>query len=77
MRFKELLPSILAVVVTLGFFIMLGIVVFHTEPAGNEQFLNILFGILAAKFASVIDYHFGSSSGSAAKTQILADQAKK
>lgn len=35
----------------------------------------ILVGQLAAKFSTVVDYHYGSSEGSARKDQIAADKS--
>lgn len=63
--------SIVAIIVTLGFFVMLGVVL-----AGNKAELGeagiMLLGTLAASFGAVINYYLGSSSGSTAKTQQLA-----
>jgi hypothetical protein len=36
----------------------------------------VLVGQLGAKFGTVVDYHFGSSAGSAAKDQTLSEKGK-
>ena len=39
--------------------------------------LLILIGSLGAAFGAVVNYYFGSSSGSAAKNQLLADKGNE
>lgn len=41
-------------------------------PTGAREPLLILIGALAAAFGAVVNYWFGSSSGSAAKSELLA-----
>jgi len=49
------------------------IALYHVEPpAGAREPLFILIGALAAAFGSVVSFFFGSSSGSAEKSQLLA-----
>ncbi|MEG2173445.1 MAG: hypothetical protein RRY29_09325 [Desulfovibrionaceae bacterium] len=68
--------SIVAIIVTLGFFVMLGVVL-----AGNKAELGeagiMLLGTLAASFGAVINYYLGSSSGSTAKSQQIATLKEK
>jgi hypothetical protein len=33
--------------------------------------INVLLGVIIAKYGSIIDYFFGSSSGSAAKSSVI------
>lgn len=63
---------IVSVIVILGFFFTLYMVMTKTLPANAETILNMLVGVLAAGFASVIAYWIGSSAGSAVKTEHLA-----
>lgn len=37
----------------------------------------VLIGQLSAKCGTVVDYHYGSSAGSAAKNQAVTDPTKK
>lgn len=41
-----------------------------------EKLALIVIGQLSMKFGTVVDYHYGSSAGSAAKDQVAADTAR-
>ena len=60
-------PRILALLITLGFFGMLGIVCFHQLPAGTQDAAMLLLGALGASWTSVVAYYFGSSAGSSTR----------
>ena len=68
---KELYMYILASVIVVGFFVLTGILMFVTLPAGSNNVVNLLFGGLVAGFATVLNYFFGSSKSSADKTALL------
>lgn len=68
-------PQILAVALTVGFFSLLLLMAFHALPDGNTTLLNIMFGSLSAAFGSVMNFYFGSSRASDAKTDIIATMA--
>lgn len=62
-----------------GGFVAVCILVLHggmIEPSMKELGL-IIVGQLSMKFGTVIDYHYGSSSGSASKEQALVDASKR
>lgn len=61
MAVQDITPRVLALVVTVGFFGLLGFLVFHEAPAGSRDILNIMIGALGAGFGSVLGYYFGSS----------------
>lgn len=65
------LSVFLAVVTTIGFFLMLGLMFFHPIPEASRSVIEILFGAVATAFGTIIGYHFGSSSGSAKKTDAM------
>jgi len=48
------------------------LLIFNESPLGNRDLLNILLGALMASFGNVVNYFYGSSAGSAAKTEIMA-----
>lgn len=68
---------ILAAIVVSGFFALLYFFVFVGIPVQNESLLNIAVGALIGSFTSVVGYFFGSSAGSANKTDIMAKQPEE
>ena len=67
---------ILAAAIVVGFFVLLYIFVFYGIPVQNEALLNITCGALIGSFTTVVGYFFGSSAGSANKTDIMAKDIK-
>jgi len=68
---KDWMPKALGLLITVGFFGMLYWMMRHEVPIGNKDMLNILLGALGSAWIGVCGYYFGSSAGSAAKTEIL------
>lgn len=68
---KDWTPRILASGVTVGFFSLLFYLLKWAPPEGNKDVLNILFGSLGTAWIAVMNYYFGSSSGSQSKTDLL------
>jgi hypothetical protein len=68
---KDVTPSILAYVLTLGFFGLLALMVFHDVPAANDAAVNILLGALGTGWIQSMAYYFGSSAGSRTKDAML------
>lgn len=60
-------PRMLAAVVVLGFFAVLTLMIFNELPPAGRDSLLVLVGALGAAFGAIVNYYFGSSSGSAAK----------
>jgi hypothetical protein len=58
----------LAILITLGFFAVIGFMLLNNIPVQGHDVLLVMLGGLATAFAGVVAYYFGSSSGSAAKT---------
>lgn len=61
----------IAFVVIAGFFGCIWLVVEREVSGFMRDALLILIGNLAAAFMAVVNYYFGSSSGSAAKNSLL------
>ena len=63
-----------AFVVLVGFFGCIWLVVEREVSGFMRDALLILIGNLAAAFMAVVNYYFGSSSGSAQKNQLLVEK---
>lgn len=66
---------ILSYVVVVGFFGLVGFLMFQDLPEANIGPINQLFGSIATGFGIVLNYFFGSSKSSADKNKIIS--AKK
>jgi len=73
---RDATPTVLAMLVTAGFFGMLSVMAFHDLPVGNRDMLNIMLGSLGAAWVAVVSYYFGSSAGSRAKDLSIEVLAK-
>jgi hypothetical protein len=71
---RDWTPKALAISITLGFFGMLYYLLRHEPPAGSRDILNIMLGSLGSAWIGVVTYYFGSSAGSARKTEIMAEK---
>lgn len=64
---------ILAGLITLGFFVVMGISMYATLPEDNVQIISILIGTLSTGFGMVLQYFFGSSKTSGDKNDKIAN----
>lgn len=53
--------------ITSGFFIMFGMILFKAVPPENKEIFYTGFGLLGGYVASILNFHRGSSAGSAKK----------
>ena len=66
---KSMIPAILAILVTFGFFgILIGLM---TKSFATSEALMIMLGSLGTAWTGIIAYYFGSSAGSQAKDAML------
>ena len=63
---------VLAGVIVVGFFAVMGLLFKFTIPPGSKEIALIMFGVLGAKFGDVCNFFFGSSKSSSDKTQLMA-----
>ena len=68
---KTLPLYILGGLIVVCFFAMCACLIFFTVPAAQAPMVWAFFGILGAAFTAVVQYFYGSSSGSAAKTEMM------
>lgn len=73
---KDIYQYALGGVIVLGFFFLLGGLLYIPVPAANEKSFDIMLGILSAGVGAVIGYFYGSSKGSAEKNDIIANSTQ-
>jgi len=73
---KDWVPKLLAVVITIGFFGILVWMLFHGMPQTGTEALLMMLGALGTAWTGVMNFYFGSSAGSKAKTDALAAKDK-
>lgn len=70
---KDRVPALLALAITVGFFGILLLVVLRGINSNVHDLVTLLLGSLGTAWTGMVTYYFGSSSGSARKTEILAN----
>lgn len=74
---KDRTPSRLAWAVTCGFLTALYLLFIVDLPTTSHDILLILITTLANQWGAIMNYYFGSSTGSAKKTDAIVAQAVK
>lgn len=66
-------PNVIAALVIVGFVAAVTLMLVRPLQISGDaaQILNMLLGILGAKFGDVVSYHIGSSAGSRAKDAVV------
>jgi hypothetical protein len=74
MRHLGKVQAFLAFAVCVGFFAALWLVLKNDVDSSMRDALLILIGNLATCFGAIVNYYFGSSSGSQQKTELLGNK---
>lgn len=69
---RSWVPPLLAGSVTVGFFAILGGMMFGKMSVADNTALTMMLGSLGTAWTGIIAYYFGSSAGSQAKTELLS-----
>lgn len=68
------MPGVLAVVVTLGFFGVVGLMLAGVWKPNDNNALLLLLGSLGTSWGAIVNFYFGSSASSARKDALLVQQ---
>ena len=71
MKTKDIYMYGLGALIVFGFFFILYIIFGKVLPVENKEIGLLVIGALVAKFGDVVNYFFGSSKGSADKTELM------
>jgi len=71
MKTKDVIMYVLGGLITLCFFFVLYLLIFHPMPQENKDVLYLAIGALIGFEGAVVNYFYGSSAGSATKTEML------
>ena len=72
----EIYMYVLGALITIGFFVLLGLLIFKGVPDENKEVLYLVIGALISSFTGVVQFFFGSSKGSKDKTKHLIKQSE-
>ena len=67
------MPGLIASAALAGFFGILTAMIFAKLPPGSEAPLNVMLGALGSLVVAIGNFYFGSSAGSSAKTDLIAN----
>jgi len=74
---KDWVPKVLAIVITLGFFGILIWMLLNGMPKTGTEALLMMLGALGTAWTGVINFYYGSSAGSKAKTDAMNAKGDK
>lgn len=72
MRHTGKVQVALAILAISGFFGLIYLLIYTEPPPGVRDAMLVLVGAVAGGYSTVLNYYFGSSSGSARKDELLA-----
>ena len=68
---KDLYMYILGGLISIGFFFVLVLLIYKPMPADNRDIFYLIVGALISFEGVIINYFYGSSRGSAEKSEII------
>jgi hypothetical protein len=71
-RHWNLAPILLAVIITGGYFASLVFVLTQPVPKESERIIDMMLGTLTTVWIMSVSYFFGTTAGSAKKTELIA-----
>lgn len=71
---QDWVPRMLALLITVGFFGILVWMLVHGMPTSGTEALLMMLGALGTAWTGVINFYYGSSAGSKAKNDIIAQK---
>ena len=72
MQTNDWIPRILALIITVGFFGILIWMLINGMPKNGTEALLMMLGALGTAWTGVVNFYYGSSAGSKAKTDAMA-----
>ena len=69
---QDWIPRVLALLITVGFFGILAYMLLNGMPQSGTEALLMMLGALGTAWTGVINFYYGSSAGSKAKTDAMA-----
>lgn len=70
---RDVTPAVLALALTVGFFGLLGWMMYQAPPTGSRDILNVMLGSLGTGWITMLSYYYGASATAPA----LPDLGKK
>ncbi len=61
---KSRIRLTMAVVLVLGFFGLIGVMLFFPIPVSNSDIIKVLVGFVGGSFVTMVSFYFGDSEGS-------------
>lgn len=71
-NFKEIYMYAFGALVMILLFVITYVLIFHPIPESNKDLLLLAAGIIFAWGSQIVGYFFGSSKGSADKSELLS-----
>jgi hypothetical protein len=71
MNIKDIFMYVLGAIISLCFFTVLALLIFKPIPDENRDVFYLILGSLIGLESTIVNYFYGSSRGSAEKSEII------